>query len=104
MSNQSSPERYPQIRATSGYTDPRIRSTGPGPGAGVEHDPERSSMLSGRTVIVASILIGQLWALAIGVDQWMSGHTGPARWLAAFSTASFLVALALWRVGRGSDR
>lgn len=25
-------ERYPQIRATSGYGDPRVRHTGPGPG------------------------------------------------------------------------
>ncbi|GAA1620859.1 DUF6755 family protein [Catellatospora bangladeshensis] len=97
-------DRYPRIRPTSGYADPRIRSTGPGPGAGVETDPERSSMLSGRLALVLSIVVGQLWAITIGLNAWMMGQTRTAWWAAAFSVASFLVALWAWRLGERRDR
>ncbi|GAA1421018.1 DUF6755 family protein [Catellatospora coxensis] len=96
--------RYPQIKPTSGYGDPRIRSTGPGPGAGGETDPERSSMLSGRLALVLSILVGQLWAIGVGLNAWMMGNTAVAWWTAAFGVASFLVALWAWRLGERRDR
>ncbi|GJF33516.1 hypothetical protein KNE206_62160 [Kitasatospora sp. NE20-6] len=89
-------ERYPQIRATSGYADPRIRATGPGPGAGGEHEPERSAMLSARVVLAATVVIGQLWALTVATDAFMAGHTATAWWCTGFSALSFLVVLAVW--------
>jgi hypothetical protein len=88
--------RYPQIRATSGYGDPRIRHTGPGPGAGAEQEPERSSKLSARLALALTVVIGQLWGLTVVVDEWMSGNTGTAWWGAGFLVLSFLVVLGLW--------
>ncbi|MFB7447298.1 hypothetical protein ACFTWS_22200 [Streptomyces sp. NPDC057027] len=91
-------ERYPQIRATSGYGDPRIRHTGPGPGAGAEQEPERSSKLSARLALALTVVIGQLWGLTVVVDEWMSGNTGTAWWGAGFLVLSFLVVLGLWAI------
>ncbi|MCT4356256.1 hypothetical protein M5362_24285 [Streptomyces sp. Je 1-79] len=89
-------ERYPQIRPTSGYGDPRVRHTGPGPGAGTEQEPERSSKLNARLVLALSVVVGQLWGLTIVVDEWMAGDTGTAWWGAGFLVLSFLVVLGLW--------
>ncbi|MFD9046752.1 hypothetical protein [Streptomyces zaomyceticus] len=91
-------ERYPQIRPTSGYGDPRIRHTGPGPGAGTEQEPERSSKLSARLTLALTVVIGQLWGLTIVVDEWMAGNTGTAWWGAGFLVLSFLVVLGLWMI------
>ncbi|WP_433547222.1 hypothetical protein ACQPZG_20645 [Streptomyces sp. CA-294286] len=89
-------ERYPQIRATSGYGDPRVRHTGPGPGAGSEQEPERSAKLTARLVLALSVVIGQLWALTITVNEWMKGDTSTAWWGAGFLCLSFLAVLLLW--------
>lgn len=91
-------ERYPQIRPTSGYGDPRIRHTGPGPGGGTEQEPERSSKLSARLALALTVVIGQLWGLTIVVDEWMAGDTGTAWWGAGFLVLSFLVVLGLWMI------
>ncbi|MEF9883460.1 hypothetical protein [Streptomyces sp. P9-A4] len=91
-------ERYPQIRATSGYGDPRITRTGPGPGAGTEQEPERSAKLTARLTLALTVVIGQLWGLTIVVDEWMTGDTGTAWWGAGFLVLSFLVVLGLWVV------
>lgn len=93
-------ERYPQIRATSGYADPRVRATGPGG----EPEADRSAMLGARLAIVASIVVGQLWALTIGVESWMDGHKAAAWWLAAFQVLSAIVAVVVWRAGDRRDR
>ncbi|MFD7260549.1 hypothetical protein [Streptomyces sp. NPDC059874] len=89
-------ERYPQIRSTSGYGDPRIRTTGPGPGAGTEQEPERSSKLNARLALALTVVIGQLWALTVTVNEWMKGNTGTAWWGAGFLILSFLVVIGLW--------
>ncbi|MFJ9811569.1 hypothetical protein ACIRTB_25440 [Streptomyces sp. NPDC101158] len=89
-------DRYPQIRPTSGYGDPRVRHTGPGPGAGTDQEPERSSKLSARLALALTVVVGQLWGLTIVVDEWMSGDTGTAWWGAGFLVLSFLVVLGLW--------
>ncbi|MFE3070912.1 hypothetical protein [Streptomyces sp. NPDC059247] len=89
-------ERYPQIRPTSGYGDPRITRTGPGPGAGTEQEPERSSKLSARLALALTVVVGQLWGLTIVVDEWMTGDTGTAWWGAGFLVLSFVVVLVLW--------
>jgi hypothetical protein len=102
--NSPTHERYPEIRPTSGYGDPRVRSTGPGPGAGFESEPDRSSVMNARLAIVLSILIGQLWALGVGLNAWMQGDTTIAWWVAGFEIVSFGVALAVWRAGERRDR
>ncbi|MFE6839271.1 hypothetical protein ACFVFI_31125 [Streptomyces sp. NPDC057705] len=89
-------ERYPQIRSTSGYGDPRIRHTGAGPGAGTEQEPERSSKLNARLALALTVVIGQLWALTVTVNEWMKGNTGTAWWGAGFLILSFLVVIGLW--------
>ncbi|MFF9566811.1 hypothetical protein [Streptomyces sp. NPDC014685] len=89
-------ERYPQIRPTSGYGDPRVRHTGPGPGAGTDQEPERSSKLTARLVLVMTVVVGQLWGLTVTIDAWMEGTTGTAWWGAGFLCLSFLVVLGLW--------
>ncbi|MER5636437.1 hypothetical protein ABT095_05745 [Kitasatospora sp. NPDC002227] len=94
--NRPVAERYPQIRATSGYADPRIRHTGPGPGAGGEHQPERSAALTARVLFTMTVVIGQLWALTVATNAWMKGETTTAWWCTGFSAASFLVVLAAW--------
>jgi hypothetical protein len=97
--NRPVPERYPQIRSTSGYADPRVVHSGPGPGAGTEQQPERSAILTARLFVVLSVVAGQLWALNVGVDAWMQGRTGTAWWCTGFEALSFLVALGAWRIG-----
>ncbi|MET9916865.1 hypothetical protein ABZZ04_07230 [Streptomyces sp. NPDC006435] len=89
-------ERYPQIRPTSGYGDPRVRHTGPGPGAGTDQEPERSSKLTARLVLAMTVVVGQLWGLTVTIDAWMEGDTGTAWWGAGFLCLSFLVVLGLW--------
>ncbi|TXS22362.1 hypothetical protein EAO70_06200 [Streptomyces sp. adm13(2018)] len=96
-------ERYPQIRPTSGYGDPRVTRTGPGPGAGTEQEPERSSKLTARLVLALTVVIGQLWGLTIVVDEWMAGDTGTAWWGAGFLCLSFLVVLPADQPGSGRD-
>ena len=89
-------DRYPGLRG-SGARDPRIRSTGPGPGAGTDQDPDRASMLSARIAIVATIVVGQLWALTAMLDSWHEGDDGQVWLLLAFQAVSFVVALVTWR-------
>jgi hypothetical protein len=91
-------DRYPGLRG-SGTRDPRIRSTGPGPGAGTDQDPDHASMLSARIAIVATIVVGQLWALTVMLDAWQEGDPTQTWLLLAFEAASFIVALVVWRAG-----
>jgi hypothetical protein len=92
-------ERYPEIRTSGGYRDPRIRSTGPGPGAGADQEPERSSILLARIALVMTIVTGQLWALTVGLNEWMDGNVRAAWILAGFQVLSFALALFTWRAG-----
>ncbi|MFF1833739.1 hypothetical protein ACFVXE_05980 [Streptomyces sp. NPDC058231] len=96
-------ERYPQIRSTSGYGDPRVRRTGPGPGAGTDQEPERSSKLTARLALAMTVVIGQLWCLTVVIDEWMEGNSGTAWWGAGFLCLPFLVVLGL-RVVDPKDR
>jgi hypothetical protein len=89
-------DRYPGLRG-SGTRDPRIRSTGPGPGAGTDQDPDRASMLAARIAIVATIVVGQLWALTVMLDGWHEGDDGQVWMLLGFQVVSFVFALLVWR-------
>lgn len=71
----------------------RIRSTGPGPGAGWDRSPWRAAMLNARIAIVATVVLGQLWGLTVALDAWLEGETGSVWWLLGFQALSFVVAL-----------
>jgi hypothetical protein len=88
--------RYPGLRG-SGARDPRIRSSGPG--AGGDPNPERASMLAARTAIVATIVVGQLWALTVALNAWQEERMGQVWLLLAFQALSFLLAVAVWLAG-----
>lgn len=87
--------RYPGLRG-SGARDARITSTGPGPGAGTDHQPDRASMLVARIAIVATILVGQLWALTEVLNAWIEHRMDQVWLLLAFQVVSVAVALAVW--------
>lgn len=63
-----------------------------------------------RILIVLTVVFGQLWALTVSLEEYLSNHTGRAWWLAGFSIVSFVVVLVLvWllpprRSRRGSRR
>jgi hypothetical protein len=88
--------RYPGLRG-SGARDPRIRASGPG--AGGDPSPERASMLAARTAIVATIVVGQLWALTVALNAWQEDRMGQVWLLLAFQALSFALAAAVWLAG-----
>lgn len=63
-----------------------------------------------RIVIVATVVLGQLFALTVALDASLLDHDDQAWLLAGFSLISFALVLVLTRVeppprvGRGSDR
>ena len=74
-------------------------STGPGPGAGFDRDPGRAAILDARIVVVATVVVGQLWALTVELDAWYQHRMREVWLILAFQAASFVVALALWYFG-----
>jgi hypothetical protein len=76
----------------------RIGSPGPGPGAGVDRDPERAAIVLARIAIVATIVVGQLWALTIALNAYFEERMTIVWWLVAFQVVSFALALAVWLV------
>jgi hypothetical protein len=87
--------RYPGLRG-SGSRDPRVHSPGPGPAAGVDREPDRASMLNARIAIVASIVVGQLWALVVALNAWLEDRPGQVLLLLGFQLLSLAVAVAVW--------
>jgi hypothetical protein len=77
----------------------RVSNTGPGPGAGHDRDPERASMLHARIAIVATIVVGQLWALTVALNRYFE-HESIAL-LLVVQAVSFGVALAVWLAAPG---
>lgn len=60
-----------------------------------------------RILIALTIILGQLWALTVALEEYLLGHTDRAWWLAGFSILSFVLVLALVRLeppARGSRR
>ena len=88
--------RYPGLRG-SGSRDPRVHSSGPGPGAGADREPDRASMLNARIAIVATIVVGQLWGLMVALNLWLDHRTGQVWLLLVFQLLSLAVAVAVWQ-------
>ena len=53
--------------------------------------------LTTRIIIVLTVVLGQLWALTVALEAYLSGERGQAWLLAGFSVLSFVVVLALVR-------
>ena len=74
--------------------DPGAKDSSGGRG-GSDH-PDEAAALGARIAIVASIILGQLWALTVALDLWLGGETSPVYWLLLFQASSFGVALLIW--------
>lgn len=60
-------------------------------------DPGWDTALTARIVIALSVLLGQLWALTVALEEHLRGHGTRAWWLAGFSLVSFaVVAVVVW--------
>lgn len=68
-------------------------------GRGGDRFSERSLQVpyNAAIIIVATIVVGQLWALTVALDAWLGGDEVAARWIVLFQAASFTVALVVWR-------
>lgn len=86
-------------------SDPNVRahvsSSGPGPGAGLERDPERAAIVIARIALVAMVVVGQLWALTVALNAYFEERMAIVWWLVAFEAISFAVALGIWLMARG---
>jgi hypothetical protein len=78
-----------------------VRGTGPGPGAGFDRDPARSAIVMVRIAVVATIVIGQLWALTVCLNAYFLGQTHTVWWLVGLEVVSFALALVVWRMAPG---
>jgi hypothetical protein len=92
--------RYLGLRG-SGSRDPRVHASGPGPGAGGDREPDRTSMLNARIAIVATVVVGQLWGLMVALNAWLDHRTGQVLALLGFQLLSFAVAVAVWLAAPG---
>ncbi len=79
----------------------RRSAPGPGPGAGGDRDPERTAVDVIRIVLVATIVVGQLWALTIALDAYFAEAMATVGWLVGFQVVSFAAALGLWLLAPG---
>ena len=79
----------------------RAGGTGPGPGVGVDRDPERAASVMARIIIVATIVVGQLWALVVMLNAYLSNEMATVWWLLGFEFVSFGVAFAVWWIAAG---
>ena len=61
----------------------------------IETEEGARTALVTRIIIVVTVILGQLWALTVGLEAFLSGHTTQAWWLAVFSLVSFAVVAAL---------
>jgi hypothetical protein len=71
-------------------------ASGPGAGLGHDRDPDRTAMLVIRIVLVATVIVGQLWALTLILDSWLKYEDGQMWLLVGFEALSFAIALAIW--------
>lgn len=70
----------------------------PLPSTPADTDQGTAAGLVTRIVIVLTVVLGQLWALTVGLEAYLLGHTGQAWLLAGFSVLSFIVAAVLIRL------
>lgn len=55
-------------------------------------------MVLTRIALVATIVVGQLWALVVALNAYFAERMATVSWLLAFQVVSFLLAFAIWWV------
>lgn len=70
----------------------------PGSPAGGTDEGIRTGLVT-RIILATTVILGQLWAVTVGLEAYLLGHVGQAWGLAAFSLVSFLLVVALVRIG-----
>lgn len=63
-------------------------------------NPERmhraeAAALNRRIVLVAGVVMAELWALTAALDAWAEGRSSVLGWILAFQAVSFLLALSI---------
>ena len=75
---------------------PRDHAPGPGVGAEPRADRQRRAVIVARIAVVATIVVGQLWALTIALDAYFEEEMATVWWLFAFQVLSFALAFLVW--------
>jgi hypothetical protein len=52
-------------------------------------------------VLIATIVVGQLWALTVALDAYFAEASDSVGWLLGFQALSFATALGLWLMTPG---
>jgi hypothetical protein len=53
----------------------------------------QGAALTAAILVVATIVVGQLWGLTIALESWLDHKTGAVNWILGFEALSFAVAL-----------
>ena len=66
-------------------------------GAGDQEQVHRAeaATLNRRIVLMAVVVMAELWALTAALDAWAEGRTEVFGWILAFQAVSFLLALSI---------
>jgi hypothetical protein len=54
-----------------------------------------AAALNRRILLVASVVVAELWALTAAIDAWAEGRTAVLVWILGFQLVSFMLALSL---------
>lgn len=54
-----------------------------------------ASSLNRRIVLVATVVVAELWALTAAIEAWSDGRTAVLVWIMGFQLVSFLLALSI---------
>jgi hypothetical protein len=71
-----------------------VLAPGPGPGEGLP--TQRLAMIGARIALVATIVIGQLWALDVALNAYFRDEMHAVLWLLGFQVLSFALSLGVW--------
>jgi hypothetical protein len=69
---------------------------GPGPGSEPTADRQRQAVILARIALVATIVVGQLWALTIALDAYFLREMATVWWLLGFQVLSSGLAFLVW--------
>lgn len=65
---------------------------------------EATAQLNRRIVLVACVVVAELWALTAALKSWAAGETAQLGWILAFQLACFLLALIISGGGNVESR
>jgi hypothetical protein len=60
-----------------------------------------AAALNRRIMLVAGIVLAELWALTAALDAWAEGRSAVLGWILAFQAVSFLLALSITLASAG---